>query len=250
MKKIILCASAFVSMYHVQAQTKLTKMPPPAPLPAARIISPAFKNATDSFSYAAGMSVAESMRQAGADKLNTALFAKAMNDVYSKSKTAFTKEAANMTLQNKLQEFAKKRSDMQKAEGLNFLAANKKKSGVISLPNGLQYEVIKAGDPAGMKPKVVDTVVVNYIGTLTNGTEFDNSVKRGQPATFPLNGVIRGWTEILQLMPKGANWKVFIPSELAYGENPPQGTQIPPSSVLVFEITLLDIKPAGPAQTK
>ena len=248
MKKVILCTSAFVSMYHVQAQTKLTKMPPPAS--AVRIISPAFKNATDSFSYAAGMSVAESMRQAGADKLNTALFAKAMNDVYSKSKTAFTKEAANMTLQNKLQEFAKKRSDLQKAEGLNFLAANKKKNGIISLPNGLQYEVIKAGDPAGMKPKVVDTVVVNYIGTLTNGTEFDNSVKRGQPATFPLNGVIRGWTEILQLMPKGANWKVFIPSELAYGENPPQGAQIPPNSVLVFEITLLDIKPAVPAQTK
>ena len=250
MKKIILCTSAFVGMYHVQAQTKLNKMPPPPPPPAARIISPAFKNATDSFSYAAGMSVAESMRQAGADKLNTALFAKAMNDVYSKSKTAFTKEAANMTLQNKLQEFSKKRSDLQKAEGLNFLAANKKKNGIISLPNGLQYEVIKAGDPAGMKPKVVDTVIVNYIGTLTNGTEFDNSVKRGQPATFPLNGVIRGWTEILQLMPKGAHWKVFIPSELAYGENPPQGAQIPPNSVLVFEITLLDIKPAVPAQTK
>ena len=249
MKKIILCTSAFVGMYHIQAQTKLTKMPPPPP-PAARIISPAFKNATDSFSYAAGMSVAESMRQAGADKLNTALFAKAMNDVYSKSKTAFTKEAANMTLQNKLQEFAKKKGDAQKAEGRNFLDLNKRRSGITALPNGLQYQVIKAGEANGMKPKVVDTVVVNYIGTLTNGTEFDNSVKRGQPATFPLNGVIRGWTEILQLMPKGAHWKVYIPSELAYGEQPPQGAQIPPNSVLVFEIMLLDIKPAGPAQTK
>ena len=251
MKKIILFTSAFVSMYHVQAQVKMTKMPPPAPpAPALRIAPTAFKNATDSFSYAAGMSVAESMKNAGAEKINTALFAKAMNDVYSKSKTSFTTETANMTLQNKLQEFAKKRTDAQKAEGQNFLAANKKKTGVIALPNGLQYEVIKAGDPAGMKPKAVDTVVVNYIGTLTNGTEFDNSVKRGQAATFPLNGVIRGWTEILQLMPKGSHWKVYIPSELGYGEHPPQGAPIPPNAVLIFEITLEDIKSAIPPPTK
>ncbi len=118
------------------------------------------------------------------------------------------------------------------------------------MPNGLQYEVIKTGNPAGMKPQAVDTVVVNYIGTLTNGTEFDNSVKRGQAATFPLNGVIRGWTEILQLMPKGSHWKVYIPSELGYGENPPQGAPIPPNAVLIFEITLEDIKSAIPAPSK
>ena len=126
---------------------------------------------------------------------------------------------------------------------------NKTKAGVVALPNGLQYEIQKEGEPNGAKPKAIDTVVVNYIGTLTNGTEFDNSFKRGQPASFPLNGVIRGWTEILQLMPKGAKWKVYIPSELAYGENPPS-QQIPANAVLVFEISLEDIKPAVPAEIK
>lgn len=249
MKKIMVCALAVAALQDVAAQGKLAKSPMPK-APAAQKVLPVLKNPTDSFSYAAGMSIAESLKQAGAEKINTAIFAKAMNDVYSNSKTAFTKEQASMTLQNKLQEFAKKKGDAQKAEGRNFLDLNKRRSGITALPNGLQYQVIKAGEANGMKPKVVDTVVVNYIGTLTNGTEFDNSVKRGQPATFPLNGVIRGWTEILQLMPKGAHWKVYIPSELAYGEQPPQGAQIPPNSVLVFEIMLLDIKPAGPAQTK
>jgi FKBP-type peptidyl-prolyl cis-trans isomerase FklB len=105
------------------------------------------------------------------------------------------------------------------------------------------YEVIKAGDPNGIKPRAIDTVEVDYIGTLTDGTEFDNSVKRGQPATFPLGGVIKGWTEILQLMTIGAHWKVYIPSELGYGERGAGGS-IPPNATLIFEITLRDIKPA------
>ena len=206
-----------------------------------------FKNATDSFSYAAGMSVAGSMRQAGAAQLNTQLFQKAMNDVYNNTKTALTEEQAQMTLQQKLQEFAKKKSDAQKAEGQVYLTANSKRSGVTTLPDGLQYEVIASGEANGAKPLAVDTVVVDYIGKLIDGTEFDNSIKRGQPATFPLNGVIRGWTEILQLMPKGAHWKVYIPGDLAYGDNPPQGAPIKPNAVLVFDITLKDIKPAKTA---
>ncbi len=109
----------------------------------------------------------------------------------------------------------------------------------------MQYEVIKAGNPSNAKPKAIDTVVVNYIGKLMDGTEFDNSVKRGQAATFPLNGVIKGWTEILQLMPIGSHWKVYIPGDLAYGEYPPQGTPIKPNDVLIFDITLEDIKPAA-----
>ena len=245
MKKIMVCAIAASAVCTANAQVKhvttaktVVKTTPSAPL---------FKNAIDSFSYAAGMSVAGSMLHAGAEQLNTQLFQKAMNDVYSKSKTALTEQQAQMTLQEKLQEFSKKKTDAQKAEGLVFLKANGKRGGVTSLPNGLQYEVISAGEPNGAKPLAVDTVVVDYIGTLTDGTEFDNSVKRGQPATFPLNGVIRGWTEILQLMPKGAHWKVYIPSELGYGENPPQGAPIPPNAVLVFEITLKDIKPAKTA---
>jgi FKBP-type peptidyl-prolyl cis-trans isomerase len=108
---------------------------------------------------------------------------------------------------------------------------------------------MKAGAPNGIKPKDVDTVVVNYIGTLIDGTEFDNSIKRGAPATFPLRGVIRGWTETLQYMTKGDHWKVYIPEDLAYGANPPTQA-IPPYSVLIFEITLEDIKQATPAASK
>ena len=120
---------------------------------------------------------------------------------------------------------------------------NKSRKEVTTLANGLQYEILQAGDPNGIKPTAQDTVVVHYVGTLIDGTEFDNSVKRGEPATFPVGGVIKGWTQILQLMTKGAQWKVVIPSELAYGERG-AGAQIPPGSVLVFEINLIDIKPA------
>ncbi len=233
MKRIMMVMAVMASA-AVHAQTKATVKP------AAVIL----KNSSDSFSYAAGLSIAESMRQSGVTKFNTQLMAKAMNDVYAGGKCLLTKDEANMTLQQKLQEYSKKKNEELKAPGIAFLAANKKRPGVTALPNGLQYEVIKAGDPNGPKPMAIDTVVVNYIGTLTDGTEFDNSVKRGQAATFPLNGVIRGWTEILQLMPKGSHWKVYIPGDLAYGENPPPGSKITPNAVLVFEITLEDIKPA------
>lgn len=239
MKKIFLSTMALAAVACVHAQTK------PAKAATAKVA--ADKAPLDSFSYAAGMSIAESMMQAGVTNLNTQTVAKAMNDVFSKSKTRLTTDQANMTLQEKLMAFQKKKSDGQKAAGNLFLEANSKRSGVTRLPNGLQYEIIKAGDPNGPKPKAIDTVVVNYKGTLTDGKEFDNSFKRGQPATFPLNGVIKGWTEILQLMPKGSYWKVYIPGDLAYGENPPPGAPIPPNAVLIFEIQLEDIKPANAA---
>ncbi len=248
MKKLILGALAAFVLVNVNAQKKA--LPAKKTATVAVKSTTGFKNAVDSFSYAAGMNIAASLMQAGATKINTVLFAKALNDVYSKSKTTLTIEQAGMTLQQKLQEFTKKKTDVQKQESQKFLDANKKRSGVTALANGLQYEVIKAGDPNGLKPKVIDTVVVNYVGTLVNGTEFDNSFKRGQAASFPLNGVIKGWTEILQLMPKGSHWKVYIPGDLAYGEYPPQGSPITPNATLIFEITLEDIKPAQPASTK
>ena len=248
MKKLMLTAVAAIVLINVNAQKKALPVKKTSPVAVKSTMG--FKNAVDSFSYAAGMNIAASLMQAGATKINATLFAKALNDVYSNSKTALTIGQAGMTLQQKLQEFTKKKTDVQKQEGQNFLDLNKKRSGVIALANGLQYEVIKAGDPNGAKPKVIDTVVVNYVGTLVNGTEFDNSIKRGQAASFPLNGVIKGWTEILQLMTKGAHWKVYIPGDLAYGEYPPQGSPITPNAVLVFEITLEDIKPAQPAAAK
>ncbi|MEO7265290.1 MAG: FKBP-type peptidyl-prolyl cis-trans isomerase, partial [Ferruginibacter sp.] len=149
----------------------------------------------------------------------------------------------NATLQHQLQAFAQKKSGAETAKGKAFLEANKKRPGVITLPDGLQYEILKGGDASAIKPLASDTVVVNYKGSLIDGTEFDNSFTRGEPATFPVNGVIRGWTEILQLMPKGSHWKVYIPSELGYGDRGAGGA-IPPGAALVFEIVLEDVKGA------
>jgi FKBP-type peptidyl-prolyl cis-trans isomerase len=241
MKKLLLCGISIAVICNVNAQKNTAAVRTTA--------APIFKNSLDSFSYALGINVGESLKQAGVKNINSQLVAKAMNDVFANSKTALPKEQCNGIVQQKIQEIKQQSGGASKAAGQAFLAKNKTKAGVIALPNGLQYEIQKEGEPNGARPKAIDTVVVNYIGTLTNGTEFDNSFKRGQPASFPLNGVIRGWTEILQLMPKGAKWKVYIPSELAYGENPPS-QQIPANAVLVFEISLEDIKPAAPAQTK
>ena len=129
--------------------------------------------------------------------------------------------------------------DANKKEGEAFLAANKGKDGVVTLPSGLQYKILTAG--TGPKPTASDSVVCNYRGTLINGTEFDSSYKRGQPATFPVTGVIKGWTEALQLMPVGSKWQLFIPSDLAYGERG-AGADIGPNSTLIFEVELLSIE--------
>jgi FKBP-type peptidyl-prolyl cis-trans isomerase len=246
MKKLILCgiSIAFICIVHGQKVKLPVKPVAPVLKVSVATASGGFKNSKDSFSYALGINIGESLKQAGVENINSQLVAKALNDVYGNKKTLFSKEQCNGIVQQKIQEFKQKSTSILKAAGQAFLAKNKTKKGVIALQNGLQYEIQKEGEPNGVKPKVVDTVVVNYIGTLTNGTEFDNSFKRGQPASFPLNGVIRGWTEILQLMSKGSKWKVYIPSELAYGENPPS-PQIPPNSVLIFEISLEDIKPAA-----
>ncbi len=153
-------------------------------------------------------------------------------------------KAALTEVQNEMRK--KQQAQMQEAgevnkkEGDAFLAANKGKDGIVALPSGLQYKILTAG--TGPKPTVADTVVCNYRGTLINGTEFDSSYKRGQPATFPVSGVIKGWTEALPLMPVGSKWQLFIPAELAYGERSP-GPEIGPNSTLIFEVELLSIQP-------
>jgi len=133
-----------------------------------------------------------------------------------------------------------KMGDANMKEGQEFLAANKTKDGVVTLPSGLQYKILTPG--TGPIPGPGDTVVCNYRGTFINGTEFDSSYKRGQPATFPVSGVIKGWTEALQLMPVGSKWQLFIPSDLAYGTRGAGGT-IPPNATLIFEVELLSIQP-------
>jgi len=152
-------------------------------------------------------------------------------------------QAAKMAFQQEVQARAQKEmaelSGKNKAEGEAFLAANKSKEGVVTLPSGLQYKVLKAG--TGATPKATDTVVTHYTGKLINGQVFDSSLQRGEPATFPVNGVIPGWTEALQLMKTGGKWELYIPADLAYGERG-AGQAIAPNSVLVFEIELLDVK--------
>ena len=247
MKKTALCMMAVVAVaYGADAQTKKIVAKPVA-RPVAKTITtvPLLKNGVDSFSYAVGLNIAESMKLQGVRKINGALMQKAIDDVLNNRKLILTEEQANMTLQQKLQEFAQKKSSVEKSKGEIFLASNKKRNGVISLPNGLQYEIITPGEANGARPTAVDTVVVHYVGMLTDGTKFDASLDRGEPATFAVGGVIRGWTEILQLMTKGAKWKVAIPSDLAYGDRG-AGASIPPGAALVFEINLLDIKPAIP----
>src|SRR5262249_48515331 len=136
-----------------------------------------------------------------------------------------------------------KAAEDQKA-GEAFLAANKSKPGVVTLPSGLEYKIVKEG--TGPKPKATDTVSCNYRGTLVNGTEFDSSYKRNEPAEFPVGRVIKGWTEALQLMPVGSKWELYIPANLAYGEHGPPGSGIGPNETLIFEVELLGIKPSTP----
>jgi len=248
MKKITigLLVLSFAGM-TAQAQTKPAPKPAakPAVKPAAKpvVAAPVLKNGLDSFSYAVGMNISASMKQQGVTSVSGTIMQKAIDDVLRNKTTLLTNEQANMTLQQKLQEYAMKKANAEKEKANIYLASNKKKPGVTALSNGLQYEVMTAGDPNGMKPTPEDTVVVHYLGTLTNGKKFDASYDRGEPASFPLNGVIRGWTEILQLMTIGAKWKVTIPSDLGYGDRG-AGADIPPGATLVFDIELLDIKPA------
>ena len=192
-------------------------------------------------SYAIGMMLGHNWQQQGLE-IDPDLAAQAIKAIQTGGKTLLSPEQAQQTLTTFQQEFRLKQTAKNKSAGDAFLAANKKNPGVVSLPDGLQYQVLSAG--TGPTPTAGDVVTVNYRGTLIDGTEFDSSYKRGQPAQFPVTGVIPGWTEALQKMPVGSKWKLVIPSELAYGERGSRG--IAPNSVLVFEVELLGIKAATP----
>ncbi|HSN10151.1 MAG TPA: FKBP-type peptidyl-prolyl cis-trans isomerase [Hanamia sp.] len=196
-------------------------------------------NSIDSLSYSIGVEVAEYYKQTqNVEKINADYVKKAVNDVYSNKPLTISEEEANMYVQKKLQEFMANKIKAVKDSGNQFLEENKKRPGVVVLPDGMQYEIITKG--TGPIPTANDTVKANYIGTLIDGKEFDNSYKRGEPLTIPVSGVIRGWTEALQLMPVGSKWKLYIPSDLAYGDRGAGGV-IPGGATLVFTIELLDI---------
>jgi FKBP-type peptidyl-prolyl cis-trans isomerase FklB len=189
-------------------------------------------------SYALGMDLANSLKKQSID-VDPALFSQGLRDVLGSSKTLLTEEEVRTILAALQTEVRNNVMAKIKQDGAAFLAQNKAKDGVVTLPSGLQYKILKAGD--GKKPGLDDTVVCHYKGTLIDGTEFDSSYKRNQPATFPVKGVIKGWTEALQLMPVGSQWQLVIPSDLAYGDRGAANV-IPPYSTLVFEVELVSIQ--------
>jgi len=203
------------------------------------------KSEKERLSYAIGVDMGKNLKKQSID-IDPDVLSKGLKDVLSGGKVLLSdeeilaiKNAFRQEMTKKQEEERKKLAEKNKKEGVAFLEANKKKEGVKTLPSGLQYKVITEG--SGKSPKETDTVTVNYRGTLIDGTEFDSSYKRGQPATFPVKGVIAGWTEALQLMKEGAKWQLFIPSSLAYGEKGAGGV-IGPDAVLIFEVELISIK--------
>ena len=200
----------------------------------------------DKLSYALGIGIGSQLAGMGAKELNIDDFAQAIKDVISGSELKVDNAEAQTLVQNFFQEQEAKQQaaaaeagKAAKAAGEAFLAENGKKEGVVTLPSGLQYQVLKEGD--GKKPSATDQVVCHYEGTLIDGTVFDSSYQRNQPATFGLNQVIPGWTEGVQLMQEGAKYRFFIPYNLAYGERG-AGTQIPPFAALVFDVELIEVK--------
>ncbi len=237
MKKIAICSILVFTVIVLRAQNKPANKTNAKPTQKNTSPTLQLKTLDDSAYYAMGMSVANFYRQQGVTKINSALVTKAINDAMAGKQLLNDMQANNamMTYLNR-QQMAKSKPTIQACE--NFLAQNKKKQGVTTTASGLQYEIITQG--TGPKPTATDTVVCNYKGTFLNGTEFDNSYSRGTPATFAVTGVIRGWTEILQLMPVGSKYKVYVPYQLGYGNSDYQG--IPGGSLLTFEIELLSIK--------
>jgi FKBP-type peptidyl-prolyl cis-trans isomerase FklB len=206
---------------------------------------PPLKTQKDKFSYAIGMNLGSNLKKQNVP-IDPAIMTRGLRDALAGTKPQLTEEEARAAIAQVQQDVQKKgmekmqaESAVNKKEADAFLAANKAKPDVVTLPSGLQYKILTAG--TGAKPTASDTVVCNYRGTLINGKEFDSSYKRGQPATFPVSGVIKGWTEALQLMPVGSKWQLFIPADLAYGDRSPS-PDIAPGDMLIFEVELMSIQ--------
>jgi FKBP-type peptidyl-prolyl cis-trans isomerase len=203
------------------------------------------KTDKDKVSYAIGQNIGKSLKRDNVD-IDPTVILRAIKDVLAGNKPLLTEQEVQATLTTLQADLRKKQELLAQQASEAFLATNKTKDGVVTLPSGLQYKVLQEG--TGPKPTPTDTVSVNYRGTLLNGTEFDSSYKRGQPATFGVSQIIKGWTEALLLMPVGSKWQLFIPPDLAYGPRG-AGRDIGPNATLVFEVELLSIQPkAQPAQ--
>ncbi|MDE5418765.1 FKBP-type peptidyl-prolyl cis-trans isomerase [Ancylomarina sp. DW003] len=192
----------------------------------------------DKVSYCLGLSIASNLITSGVKTLNAEPFVEALDAAFNGKMPEVSPEEANAILQEFFGKMQEEQAEKAVGEGQAFLEENKKNEGVVTLESGLQYQIITEGN--GDKPKATDSVKCHYHGTLINGTVFDSSVDRGEPATFPVNGVIAGWVEALQLMPLGSKWKLVIPSNLAYGAQG-AGNLIGPHTTLIFEVELLEI---------
>jgi FKBP-type peptidyl-prolyl cis-trans isomerase FklB len=242
----------------VRAQQAPAKAPatPPAKAPAAAPAqtpapTPAFKTQKEKVSYAIGMEMGKGVKSQGID-VDPSILAQGLRDAMSGAKPQMSEEELKQVITGLQQEMRQKQMQMQEAtasenktKGDAFLAENSKKDGVVALPDGLQYKILSAG--TGKKPADTDTVLCNYKGTFLDGTEFDSSAQAGKPVPFEVKNVIPGFKEVLQLMPVGSKWQVFIPSSLAYGERG-AGNVIGPNATLIFEIELVSIQENQPTQ--
>ncbi|MDR0231541.1 MAG: FKBP-type peptidyl-prolyl cis-trans isomerase [Dysgonamonadaceae bacterium] len=192
----------------------------------------------DKISYALGLSIGNNFKGSGINNLNIEDFSKAVEAVLKDTKFEMSYDEAKTVINEYFTKLQEEKGSLNKKAGEEFLRINKEKAGVVTLPSGLQYQILQEGK--GAKPKATDQVKCHYEGTLIDGQIFDSSIKRGQPAVFGLNQVISGWTEALQLMPTGSKWRLFLPSYLAYGDRQ-AGELIEPNSTLIFDVELLDI---------
>ncbi len=260
MKRSVLVTLGFASLCAISGYAQATPQKTPPTAKAAQAPAPKkaqesspvkttaeaspLKTQKDKVSYAIGVQIAMSVKNSGIDT-DPELVTKAIRDTLSNGKMLMTEDEVRGTLialqqevKEKQTQTAAKMGEENKKSGEAFLAENAKKEGVVTLPDGLQYKILKAGD--GKKPADTDTVSVNYRGTFTNGTEFDSSISSGKPATFGVTGVIPGFSEVLKLMPVGSKWQVVIPPNLAYGQNGAGGA-IGPNATLIFELELVSI---------
>jgi len=246
----LVCGILATAQVIAQAPKKPAAQVKKAPSTAVKAAKPVpaqvvLKNQMDSLSAAIGVSFSSSLSSQGISNINSEILTQTIKTSLKGGKASFSPEEANkfigeyfQVIMAEKQKEGELKGAVVREEGEKFLEENKKKTGVITTESGLQYEILKAG--TGPKPLATDKVKTHYHGTLINGTIFDSSVDRGEPIEFPVGGVIKGWTEALQLMPVGSKWKLFIPYQLAYGERG-AGAQIPAYSALVFEVELLEI---------
>jgi FKBP-type peptidyl-prolyl cis-trans isomerase len=237
-------AAVILSPAAAMAATPPTPAAEPPPASAATALTP--EDLLAQSSYAIGLNLGASLHHDSVS-VDSAVFLQGLKDGLAGAAPKYTPDQMRAALtqlqaavQARLREEAARLAEANKSEGAAYLKKNAARTGVVTLPSGLQYEILKTG--SGPLPKTDDTVRCQYSGTLINGTEFDSSYKRGEPADFRVDGVIKGWTEALQLMPVGSKWRLVVPSELAYGEKG-AGAAIGPNAVLIFEVELLDIQP-------